>query len=355
MTELVELYLDSNTLPGTIFPDITKLTKLELLSLSNCNISGQIPPSIQQLSSLSTLYLDHNQLTGSIPQEIALITDLQWLDLSHNFLNPAVPSQIKQMKYYDANNFFFGNQTASPSQSGIGSGYVIIAVVVLVALGVAGVGYYLYNSKKNKQGVTNHFNQFPPSQPVVPNQAYAQPQQFQQPVQAYTQPFSPVQPQQTTFPNQQFANQQFANQQFANQQYGQQTPQTYPQQQYSPAQPVQNFSKDSPNQSLAAFNYSPQRQSFIGSPEQTVVGTNSPHGSQNSNQMASYLQPYQSEPAKVEIGQLPVLSTVPPITNTSEVTQPPVLGAVGLPQMYNHEVKVEDAGNAQPPILSKPF
>jgi Leucine-rich repeat (LRR) protein len=84
---------------------IIKLTKLQILSLSNNNFT-HFPNSILQLKNLRYLYLDNNQLTN-IPDSIDQLTKLEYLVLGYNQLN-AIPnsiSNLKKLKYlYLANN-----------------------------------------------------------------------------------------------------------------------------------------------------------------------------------------------------------------------------------------------------------
>ncbi|KAJ3324389.1 hypothetical protein HDV06_006800 [Boothiomyces sp. JEL0866] len=385
MTSLYDIILDYTEMPGPVFPDISRLTNLEYLSLSYCNISGQITSDIQSLSNLQTLYLDHNDFSGSIPQEISKLSKLTTIDLSYNHFDGGVPSAITQMPAYDQNNFSFNNQTPlAASRSGY-TIYLIIAAGAAVVLAIIGFALYRNNSRKNQfpnQYNNSRFSQQPPppqntSQlPFQPaNVPYQQQAGFQanspvaQPVQpqsVYQQP-SVYQPQQVQAPNPAFQNQQVY------QNPNQLTAQGFDQYQYSnnlappnltPTQTVVSTfgtspiaSQDSPK---GLYSYSPQRQSYMQSP-QTLVGNDSPHGSQNSNSRSSQVLPYQhAQPVAPEIGQLPVISQprspyadLVSQSEDSQQSQPPVLefNKQTPAAVATRPVEVE----VQPPLISKPF
>ncbi|MFC1844375.1 MopE-related protein, partial [Thermodesulfobacteriota bacterium] len=117
---VVEIWLNSNNLAGTIPATIDNLTTLELLELNSNQLSGSIPPEIGNLASLTALDLSWNplggsisdvisymiyldleylflescQLSGSIPPEIGNLTSLTWLYLGDNQLSGSIPATI---------------------------------------------------------------------------------------------------------------------------------------------------------------------------------------------------------------------------------------------------------------------
>ncbi|KAJ3308776.1 hypothetical protein HDV04_000800 [Boothiomyces sp. JEL0838] len=367
MSNLIELYLDSSYMPGPIFPGISKLVDLQVLSLSYCNVTGNITSDIQYLKHLQTLYLDHNQLTGPIPQEISLIADLSYLDLSNNALDPTVPLAIKQMKNYDPNNFLFANQSVPPvstgsppvsASGGSGSMYIIIAVVVVVILGIAGAGFYLYSLKMKKtksnaqKDSHNQFNQWQPqtvNQPQSPPLNQVQPQPFIQiPPQTFGQQHPPELNQGISF------DQSYSTPHGHPNQYIQQSAQYHPaqMQMYSNGQVEQTLQQQYPNaQFLGAQDspltekYSPQRHSPGSSPEQTLVGANSLNQSVNLN------SPYSNDQSlSISKAELPVLSAVQsPFADLLLQPQPPVL-ARNDPN-YSVSKKEEIEIDSQPPLL----
>jgi hypothetical protein len=60
-------------------------------------ISGTIPSEISLLSSLSGLELTNTFLTGAIPTELGLLAKLQRLSLEHNRLTDTIPSVLGQL------------------------------------------------------------------------------------------------------------------------------------------------------------------------------------------------------------------------------------------------------------------
>lgn len=69
MGELTELWLDSNSLSGTL-PDMRNLINLRIVHLENNKLSGSLPSYLGGLSNLQELYIQNNSFTGEIPQEL---------------------------------------------------------------------------------------------------------------------------------------------------------------------------------------------------------------------------------------------------------------------------------------------
>ncbi|KAJ3308778.1 hypothetical protein HDV04_000802 [Boothiomyces sp. JEL0838] len=417
MTSLYDIILDNTVMPGTVFPDITRLVHLEYLSLSNCNISGPVTSDIQYLSNLQTLYLDHNDLSGSIPPEIANLKQLTALDLSHNHFEGTVPPAILQMPTYNSQNFQFSDQTPLPSTSSVGNlVYIVIAGGIILVLAIIGFAFYRNNQRKkqfpnygfqNNQVSPQPLGQTSYPQQVYPNntapanlpygtvpqtvpqtapqtvpqtapqtvpqtapqtapyQANSVPMQgIQQPINAL--PMQPVYQTNIASPDAYLQNPSvYQNQnRLSVAGYDQ-----YTQFSSSPIQPIMSPTQtvsssfasspiafqESPNQGVN--NYSPQRLSYVPSP-QTPVGNDSPHGSQNSNSRISQVSPYQHvQPISAEIGQLPIIS--PPqspyadLMSQQEITQPPVI------EFQKHESTGLETAKIdvedQPPLISKPF
>ncbi|VVB03913.1 unnamed protein product [Arabis nemorensis] len=98
LSTLNTLSLTSLGISGPLSPElITKLSpSLESLNLSSNFISGKIPKEISSLTNLKTLVLSDNQFTGSV-SDLRALSNLQELDLGGNNLGPVVPSLPKNL------------------------------------------------------------------------------------------------------------------------------------------------------------------------------------------------------------------------------------------------------------------
>ena len=97
LSQLRELELIGNRLTGPIPTELSRLSKLERLSLSGSQLTETIPIELAHLHRLGSLYLDHNQLTGTIPVELSQLSGLQVLDLSNNQLTGTVPVELSRL------------------------------------------------------------------------------------------------------------------------------------------------------------------------------------------------------------------------------------------------------------------
>jgi hypothetical protein len=88
--------LEANNLTGTL-PDLTALTNLSVLDLSDNFIGGTIPASLGSLKNLTYLDIDNNQLTGAIPAQLGGATKLNTLSLEENQLT-SVPGEIGNLE-----------------------------------------------------------------------------------------------------------------------------------------------------------------------------------------------------------------------------------------------------------------
>ncbi|KAI8924856.1 hypothetical protein BC831DRAFT_463464, partial [Entophlyctis helioformis] len=72
--------LQAKSLTGSI-PDLSGLTALQWLYLSNNQFTGSIPSTLGNLPSLTKLYLHLNQLTGTIPSSLGNLNALTLLSV----------------------------------------------------------------------------------------------------------------------------------------------------------------------------------------------------------------------------------------------------------------------------------
>jgi len=88
------LHLDDNGLVGELPPELSLLSKLEMLELSINAIAGEIPTTLGGLSNLDYLNLGDNQLSGILPSELTNLVQLRRFALSINNLVGEIPTQI---------------------------------------------------------------------------------------------------------------------------------------------------------------------------------------------------------------------------------------------------------------------
>jgi Leucine-rich repeat (LRR) protein len=98
-TNLVNLEVftaHENLLTGTL-PDLSVITALNTLRLSNNELTGPIPDIWSALASLTMLRLDQNQFTGAIPSSVTQLLSLEIFRLDNNLLSGTLPINIGAM------------------------------------------------------------------------------------------------------------------------------------------------------------------------------------------------------------------------------------------------------------------
>lgn len=98
LTELTHLSLETNQLSDTISTEVSKLSKLQSFRIFDNQFYGTIPESLSTLSYLDQLLLGHNQLTGKIPAGLTKLDKLQFLHLNDNQLTGPIPTGIGNLK-----------------------------------------------------------------------------------------------------------------------------------------------------------------------------------------------------------------------------------------------------------------
>jgi len=91
------LRLPSNSLNGTIPPEIAELIHLRVLELHDNNLQGSIPVYINRMTALEILDLENTGMTGTFPTELAQLPLLRQLYLAQNALNGTLPTEIALM------------------------------------------------------------------------------------------------------------------------------------------------------------------------------------------------------------------------------------------------------------------
>ncbi len=119
------LSLYENRLAGALPPEISNLTALASLTLSNNQLTS-LPPQIGNLTALTWLNLDRNQLT-SVPSEIGNLTALTGLGLANNQLTnlPSTIGALSKVRWFGlSNNLLTGLPTQIGSLSALTELYV---------------------------------------------------------------------------------------------------------------------------------------------------------------------------------------------------------------------------------------
>ena len=94
---VTELNLYGSQLTGAIPSELSNLTNLRALLLSNNQLSGPIPGALGGLSKLEALDLWGNELTGEIPAELGRLARLRSLSLGENELTGPIPVWLESL------------------------------------------------------------------------------------------------------------------------------------------------------------------------------------------------------------------------------------------------------------------
>jgi LRR receptor-like serine/threonine-protein kinase FLS2 len=92
------LYLQGNKLEGPIPPDLCYLERLVELHLGSNELSEPIPACFDNLTSLRVLHLAFNKLTSTVPLNLWTLTYMLEVNLSSNFLDGSLSLDIGNMK-----------------------------------------------------------------------------------------------------------------------------------------------------------------------------------------------------------------------------------------------------------------
>ncbi|KAI8852458.1 hypothetical protein BC829DRAFT_64368 [Chytridium lagenaria] len=82
---------------GATMGDLSSLTELTVLDLSNNQFTGAIPGWIYQLTKLTNLRLGANRLTGSLSSSIGNLLELQELNVFSNQLSGPLPASLNRL------------------------------------------------------------------------------------------------------------------------------------------------------------------------------------------------------------------------------------------------------------------
>uniref|UniRef100_A0ACD5XEY3 Uncharacterized protein n=1 Tax=Avena sativa TaxID=4498 RepID=A0ACD5XEY3_AVESA len=96
-TALYKLDLSQNLLEGNLnfLSDLSKCRQLQTLILQVNSFTGLLPSGVGNLTSrLLTFVVGYNKLIGGLPREISNISNLEWIDLSNNLFTEPIPESI---------------------------------------------------------------------------------------------------------------------------------------------------------------------------------------------------------------------------------------------------------------------
>ena len=93
--------------PGTLAPELGKLSRLQELHVDGMWLKGPIPPELGALSELSFLNLHRNLLTGRVPAELSRLRNLRHLLLYSNRLSGPLPSTLVDLA--NLQTFYWGS------------------------------------------------------------------------------------------------------------------------------------------------------------------------------------------------------------------------------------------------------
>ena len=114
---LDHLNMSRNAIHGSIPHELSHLSSLKVLDLSDNELSGEIPNNLSgdgdQLKYLKYFLLGGNGLSGSIPSNLFYLKSINGLDISNNNFIGKIPSQIKNssnlIELSMSNNHFEGS------------------------------------------------------------------------------------------------------------------------------------------------------------------------------------------------------------------------------------------------------
>jgi len=95
---VIELYLGSTGLGGTLPPQWSVLSDLKILFLDSNGLSGTLPPQWSLLRSLEVMGLHGNRLAGTLPQQWSRLVGLNSMLLYRNSLAGTLPRQWSRLR-----------------------------------------------------------------------------------------------------------------------------------------------------------------------------------------------------------------------------------------------------------------
>ncbi|KAJ3674786.1 hypothetical protein LUZ60_005402 [Juncus effusus] len=116
LTNLQTLILDNNLFSGDLPNWFSSLQLLVVLSLKNNAFNGSLPNSLSNLESLRTLDVSSNNFYGNLP-DLTGLTNLESIDLSNNSFGPQFPKLGLKLVTIELRNNKFGDNIPSNLES----------------------------------------------------------------------------------------------------------------------------------------------------------------------------------------------------------------------------------------------
>ena len=110
---VIDIFLDSRDLQGTLPASLGNLTELEHLNLSGNDLTGSIPTSLGKLTKLTHLNLSYTDMTGPIPSSLGNLTELAYFNLSGSDFTGSIPSSLGNLAKLDYMNLSSNELTGS--------------------------------------------------------------------------------------------------------------------------------------------------------------------------------------------------------------------------------------------------
>ncbi|URD95423.1 Receptor protein kinase CLAVATA1 [Musa troglodytarum] len=101
LRHLLNLSAACNSLSGPIPAELSRLSSLRHLNLSNNLFNGSFPSALARLKNLLVLDLYNNNLTGPLPTELAELPDLRHLHLGGNFFTGVIPPEFGRWEFLE--------------------------------------------------------------------------------------------------------------------------------------------------------------------------------------------------------------------------------------------------------------
>jgi hypothetical protein len=109
LTSLRFLFLQKNNLSGSIPFELSRNSDLQILDLRENKFSGKIPNWLDKLSELRILLLGENNFEGEIPIQLCRLKKVDIMDLSHNMLNASIPSCFQNLSFGIGQYDYYGS------------------------------------------------------------------------------------------------------------------------------------------------------------------------------------------------------------------------------------------------------